>query len=62
MNFLLYIYCCVKAYRNARRRKLSCSYFALTSNGVPHTAVYMALGREAWRISHIAVETFPQGE
>ncbi len=30
--------------------------------GVPNVAVLMAIGREAWRISHLAIEAWPQVE
>jgi hypothetical protein len=46
----------LKAYWNARRN--GSSYSAITHHGVPQCAVFVALGREAWRVSLRAAEEF----
>jgi hypothetical protein len=51
------------AYRAHKLAKLGIGsgYSALTVNGVPQVACYVAVGREAWRVTQIAIEGFPGG-
>ncbi len=45
-----------RAYRIAQ--KSGSSYVAITSHGVPQIACFMAIGRDAWRVSQRAVEEY----
>lgn len=55
--FFQYVYCCAVAYRNARRSG-RCEYVGLTFRGVPNVCVFVGVGREAWRISQDAANSF----
>lgn len=56
MRFLRFLSVAIRAYRRAQR--CDTAYAAYTVAGVPQIAVYVGLGREAWRVSHIAIESF----
>lgn len=56
MRFLVFFFLAWKAYRNAG--DCGSYYAAATREGVPQLAVFVATGREAWRVSIRAVEEF----
>lgn len=55
ITFLRFMYVAFKAYNGVRKTNKA-YYTALLYNGVPCVAMYVALDREAWRISRIAIE------
>lgn len=59
MNFLRAIYFgwkCFQFYRDTEEHSLN--YFGIETFGVASTAVVFARGREAWRVSHLAIEAY----
>jgi len=46
------------AYRRTERDG-GITYFGHMSNGVCDCAIFVAVGREAWRVSELAIEQFP---
>jgi hypothetical protein len=56
IRFLLFARCCWRAYRRAGES--GSTYSAVTSHGVPTMAVFVATGREAWRVSVRAAEEY----
>ena len=61
MELLETLWCAWKAYRLAKSRH-GVSYVAITERGVPRLTMFVGLGREAWRISSLAVEGFKEVE
>lgn len=53
IQFVQFLYVCIKAYRVSNGR---IGYVAVTTHGVPQVTVLVAMGREAWRLSHLAIE------
>jgi len=47
----------LRAYRQARKCQ-GVYYAAIEKNGVPEQALFVAMGREAWRVSVRAAEEF----
>ena len=45
-----------RAYKRAGEK--GAHYAAISSHGVPHTAIMVATGREAWRVTCLAISTF----
>lgn len=57
LRLLYVLYAAYRAYRALDRQDYSgTSYVGITLRGVPHTAVFLGVGREAWRISLKAME------
>lgn len=56
MTFLLYMWAAWRAYRLAKR--YGTSFVAVTDLGMPQIAIFVGIGREAWRISRRAVDEF----
>jgi hypothetical protein len=56
MNFLLTMWSAYKAYRYAREFGSGC--VILTLYGVPQVACFLAIGREAWKVSQLATQEF----
>jgi hypothetical protein len=56
MNLLLTLWAAYRAYKIAE--KSGTSYVVLCSHGVPQVAVFVGLGRDAWRVSQRAVQEF----
>lgn len=54
---LRFLYIAWRAYRGALNGCGS-HYCAMTNRGVPEIAVFVGVGREAWRVSVRAVEEF----
>lgn len=54
MNLCRFLWIALRAYRVAKIN--GSHYVALTAHGVPQVAVFVGVGREAWRISQRAVE------
>lgn len=52
---LRFLFLALETYYRARRSGKPC-YAALTVHGVPKVCVFVAIGREAWRVSQYAVE------
>ncbi len=52
-----FLYIAWEAYRGAQRDG-QLRYRGITRNGVPHTVIFVGVGREAWRITQRAVEEF----
>lgn len=46
------------AYKNAKKSTNKCHYVGVTSEyGVPFIAIFIGLGRDAWRVTHQALES-----
>lgn len=56
IDFFQFVYCCALAYRNARRSG-RCEYVGLSFRGVPNACVLVGIGREAWRVSEVAINS-----
>jgi hypothetical protein len=54
IDFVKFIRMCCRAYRLATEN--GAWYVARLRHGVPNCAVFVGRGREAWRISHKAIE------
>jgi hypothetical protein len=54
-DFLQFVWLCCRCYRQAKSD--GGNYFAITRFGVPQVACFVATGRNAWRVSKLAVET-----
>jgi len=55
----LFLFVALRAFHRARRPGGSgVAYCGLLSHGVPRLAVFVGVGREAWRVSQRAVEQF----
>jgi hypothetical protein len=53
MEFIRFLIVATHAYRIAKKE--GAHYAAFESNGVPVVACYVGIGRDAWRISQVAV-------
>ena len=56
MKWLLTMFAAHRAYKMACKN--GSAYVGLTSRGVPYVACFIALDREAWRVSQRAIEEF----
>lgn len=56
MRLLWFLFIAIRAYRRAG--EAGSAYAALTINGMPQVACFVATGREAWRVSQRAIEEF----
>jgi hypothetical protein len=54
IDFFQFVTCAIRAYRNARRSG-RCAYVGLELHGVPNACVLVGIGREAWRVSEVAI-------
>jgi hypothetical protein len=57
LAFLRFFWLCRSAWVLARRRG-GVAYVAQTRHGVPECAIFVGVGRDAWRVSVRAVEEF----
>lgn len=57
INLLLFLRTAIRAYRGALKGTGS-HYAAITHAGVPQVAVFVGIGREAWRVSQRAIVEF----
>lgn len=56
IEFIQFVHCAARAYMNARRSG-RCSYVGVTLHGVPNACVLVGIGREAWRVSEVAINS-----
>lgn len=62
VEFLRVLQVSLRAYRLASRPGVGSGYAAITVRGVPQVCCFMAVGREAWRVSQRVVEEFRSAE
>lgn len=59
IDFVLFVRVVWRAWRKVQNNpKAQCSYVCVTRHGVPCLAVFVGVGREAWRVAQRAVEEF----
>ena len=58
VTFFQWLWCSWLAYRLAVRgqKHQGIGYVCLSHHGIPNVAIFIGVGREAWRVSQIAVE------
>lgn len=56
-KLIVFVWLALRAYRKACKSG-NPQYVALAKHGIQEMAMYVAVGREAWRISEIAVREF----
>ena len=56
MEFIQFAVCAIRAYRNARGSG-RCAYVGMDFHGVPNAGILVGLGREAWRVSEVAINS-----
>ena len=55
MNFLRFVAVCWKAWKKINKGHQTI-YVAVVKRGVPNVALFVGVGREAWRVTQFAIE------
>ena len=53
IELISFLYSCFNAYRITKKGVV---YFAILNHGIPETTVLIGRGRDAWVVTHLALE------